>query len=515
MSFLLSILSLAKTVLIFGIVLGIIVLIHEFGHYIAARLMGVRVEVFSFGFGKRLLGKQIGDTDFRLSLVPLGGYVKMAGEEEWDPDNLKPDEFQAKNRGQKMFILIMGPLMNLLLAFFIFTIINMTGAKVPEYRSLPPEISYVAKGSPAEQAGIIPGDLIKSIDGKAIENWEELETTVSSNPDTSLEIDVLRDGQLLKKKVEITSVNRYHVGYAGLYWEAPTRVTSVTEDAPADKAGLKSGDIILKVNNQKVHQLDFSEYINDSEGNVLPLHVRRGEETFDLDVTPYKVFRLESKPLKTGKEISEMLESVKNALPELEFRISTRDGYIIVASAEMKTMEEAQKYQKMSTLNLEARPRYMIGIAMTDYSPLKVTVYPLFSAMGQSGKDLVKYTVLVFNAFRKMIVGKLSPKNLSGPMEIAEYSRRAMETGAYNFFMLIAFISLQLGIVNLFPIPALDGGHLMIYSIEAVLRKEFSLKVKNALMNIGFFLLIALMAFVILNDVAKKLPNGWSSFWPF
>lgn len=515
MSFLLSILSLAKTVLIFGIVLGIIVLIHEFGHYIAARLTGVRVEVFSFGFGKRLLGKQIGDTDFRLSLVPLGGYVKMAGEEEWDPDNLKPDEFQAKNRGQKMFILIMGPLMNLLLAFFIFTIINMTGMKVPEYRSLPPEISYVAKGSPAEKAGILPGDIVKTIDGKSIKDWEDLETTLTSNPDRPLDIAVMRDNQMVKKQIEINSDNQYHPGYAGIYWDAPTKVTDVVEDSPAAHAGLKSGDIILEIENEKVHQLNFSSYINNSQGEALPLHVKRGEDTVDLEVTPKKVFRLESKPLNTREEIEEMLDNAERALPELEFQVSTRDGYIIVASSEMKTMEDAQKYQKMSTLKLDARPRWIIGINMTAYSPLKVTVYPLFSAMGQSAKDLVKYTVLVFNAFRKMIVGKLSPKNLSGPMEIAEYSRRAMETGAYNFFMLIAFISLQLGIVNLFPIPALDGGHLMIYSIEAVLRKEFSLKVKNALMNIGFFILIALMAFVILNDVAKKLPNGWSTFWPF
>jgi regulator of sigma E protease len=157
----------------------------------------------------------------------------------------------------------------------------------------------------------------------------------------------------------------------------------------------------------------------------------------------------------------------------------------------------------------------VIGVGMTPYSPAVKVRYGLWDAAVKSKNDMVNLTFFIFNAFRKMIAGKISAQQLSGPIEIAKFSQKAMEKGPSNLFMLIAFISLQLGLVNLFPIPALDGGHLMIYSIEAIIRKDFSPKVKTVLLNTGFFLLISLMAFVILNDVAKLLPRGWASFWPF
>jgi regulator of sigma E protease len=158
----------------------------------------------------------------------------------------------------------------------------------------------------------------------------------------------------------------------------------------------------------------------------------------------------------------------------------------------------------------------MIGIGRwVPYSPTIKKRYGLVGAMVKSKDDIVNLTFFIFRAFKKMIVGKISAKQLSGPIEIAKFSQKAMERGPSNLFMLIAFISLQLGIINLLPIPALDGGHLMIFSIEAIIRKDFSPRVKNILLNIGFFLLITLMVFVVLNDVAKILPNGWDSFWPF
>ena len=161
-----------QTILAFLIVFGIIVLVHEAGHFIAARLMKVRVDTFSFGFGKRLFGKKFGETDFRVSLVPLGGYVKMAGEDEYDAKDLKPYEFQAKNRGQKIFILIMGPLMNIFLSLFILSIINMVGIEKEKYKSEVPEIGFIEQGSPADKAGLKKGDIILSINKKKIMNWK-------------------------------------------------------------------------------------------------------------------------------------------------------------------------------------------------------------------------------------------------------------------------------------------------------------------------------------------------------
>ena len=507
--------SFIYSILAFAIVLGIIVVIHEWGHYIAARMMGVRVEVFSFGFGKRLLGKQVGDTDFRLSLIPLGGYVKMAGEEEWDPDNLKPDEFQAKNRGQKMFILIMGPAMNLVLAFAIYTVLNLAGVMEPAYRVNEPLVGYVAKGSPAEAADIRKGDIIRTIGGDEIPDWKSLDLAIGLNANENLEVSYERNGQLLTSKLDIQPDLISEMGYAGFQWDARSQLSEISKDSPADRAGLEPGDIIVAMDDQPLNHFELISHINAKDGASFKLTVLRDEKEMSFDVTPRKAYRLESPVLNSESEIRSLVNNSRKAMPDMGFGLVPKADKYLVASSDFQTPDGLEGFKGTEELPFRMAERWVIGIIPRPYSPMVEQKYGLISAMKKSVDDIVKQTGLVFVAFKKMIVGKLSAKNLSGPIEIAKISKRAMESGGTNFFMLIAFISLQLGIVNLFPIPALDGGHLMIYSIESILRRDFSQKVKNVLMNIGFLLLITLMAFVILNDIAKTLPNGWSSFFPF
>ncbi len=439
-----------STILVFSVVLGIIVLVHEFGHFIAARLMGVRVETFSFGFGKRLFGKKIGNTDFRVSMFPLGGYVKMAGEDEYDPENMKTDEFQTKNRAQKIFILLMGPVMNIVLAIFILTIINITGVESEKYKSEPPEIGLIAEKSPAEKAGLQVGDLVIEVDGNKVEDWKDLELQIGSNPDSLIKLVYEREGKQFSTELLVESNNEYNIGDAGFYWKYRVMIASVKTDSPASLAGIQPEDIIYSINGDDITPFNITKIISANPGNPLNFRIKRGEIFIEKEITPHR----------SGERVE-------------------------------------------------------IGVGLNQYSPMVTMKYGFFNAVSKSVKDTIKLTVLVFDAFRKMIAGKLSAKNLSGPIEIAKFSKRAFDSGLSEFFMLIAFISLQLGIVNLFPIPALDGGHLMIYSIEAVIRREFSMKVKLALINIGFLILLTLMAFVILNDIAKNLPNGWNSFLPF
>jgi regulator of sigma E protease len=501
------------SILSFAIVLGIIVIVHEFGHYIAARLMGVRVEVFSFGFGLRLFGKKVGETDFRLSLIPLGGYVKMAGEEEYDPKDLKPYEFHAKNRGQRIFILVMGPAMNVLLAFFIFTVINITGIEVPVYRSYPPQIGYVEIGSPAEKAGIQKGDIIRTVDGRSIKDWEELEIIIGANASQELPIEYERDGQLMKTQIRLRSISRHNIGDAGIQWDFKTEIKSVTKDSPAFRAGLKVDDILLAVNGKPIGYFEIVPVISGSAGKPLQFRVKRGETEFDMEIVPEKVYFLETQPLETAEEAQEKLKEIKEKVKDLDFGISFREGKFKIISENMDTPPDPGTYQAATWLT--PGEKGIIGIEMAPYSPTVETRYGFFAAMGHSVNKMIDLVDLVFNAIRKMVVGKLSPKSLSGPIEIATFSQKAMESGFSSFFLLIAFISLQLGLINLLPIPALDGGHLMIFSIESVIRRDFSLKIKNLLMNVGFFILIALMAFIILNDIAKNLPHGWDSLLPF
>lgn len=437
-------------ILAFAIVFGIIIFVHELGHFLAAILMKVRVEVFSFGIGKRLFGKKIGHTDFRVSLVPLGGFVKMAGEDEYDGEDLKPYEFQSKNRAQKIFILVMGPAMNILLSFLILTGINIGGVDTERYKFEPPRIGFVEKESPADKAGIKKGDLIVRLGGKKIQNWKELEVNIGANPNEDLGVVIERNGKQLSVRLKVGSTSKYHIGYAGLYWDHKTEVRTVKPNEPASKAGLKRGDVILAVDNRDLNYFEIGNIISSNPNKRLRFTVKRDQDILHFFITPDKI-----------------------------------------------------------------QKKGVIGIEMIPYSPTREVKYGVFESMSRSVDELTNLTFLTFNAFKKMLVGKLSPKSLSGPIEIAKFSQRAMESGLSNFFILIAFISLQLGIINLFPIPALDGGHLMIYTIEAIIRKEFSQKVKAVLINVGFFLLIALMIFVLLNDVAKVLPNGWNSFIPF
>jgi regulator of sigma E protease len=436
-------------ILTFLFVLGIIVLVHEFGHYVAARLMKIRVEVFSFGFGKRLLGKKIGETDFRLSLFPLGGYVRMAGEEEFDPEHPKPDEFMAKNRAQKIFTLLLGPVMNVVLALLLIFIVNLGGVEVDSYKLEKPVIGYIEKDSPAAKAGLLPGDELRAINLKSTVNWKEVEITIGSNPKENLQIDFLRNGKPLTTRLNVISGNRYEIGYAGFYWQLPAQIGQIVKNYPAAKAGLQPGDVITAVDGRPVaNYFELADIIHQAPGKSLLLTYQRNHRVLSAQLIPVG----------------------ENGQGLIGFNV------------------------KIATTKV----RYGMGAAMTN-----------------SFQEAARLTFLTFNAFKKIIQRKISVRSFSGPIEIARVSQQALISGFANFFMLIAFISLQLGIVNLFPIPGLDGGHLLIFVVEAVIRRDLNQKLKTVLIYIGFSFLIVLMGFVILNDIAKTLPNGWKSILPF
>jgi len=436
-------------VLTFLIVLSIIVLVHEAGHFIAARLMRVRVEVFSFGFGKRLFGKRSETTDFRVSLIPLGGYVRLAGEEEYDPQHLKADEFPAKNRGQRFFIMVLGAVMNVILAVILIAAVNMTGVETDAYKLEPAWIGFVEKGGPADKAGLRKGDCVTAVNGRRVKNWKDLELAVGTNPKEILRLDYQREGRLQSTELHVSTATRYEIGYAGFFWNLPAEIGQVEKNYPAQMAGLKSGDVIVGVNHAPVdNYFEFREILIASPGKPLQLSIKRGSTVFEVGVTPRDV-------------------------------------------------------QGVGILGFNVR------IAS------RKVAYGFFQALGNSVRESVRLSRLTFDAIKKMIAGKLSPKNLSGPLEIARFSQQALRTGFSNFFMLIAFISLQLGLINLLPVPGLDGGHLMILSVETIIRRDLNQKLKTVLIYIGFSLLMALMVFVILNDIAKTLPHGWNSLLPF
>ncbi len=437
------------TIFAFSIVFGVLVFIHEFGHFFAAKLNKVKVEVFSWGYGKRLFGIKKGDTDYRVSIFPLGGFVKFSGEEAMGLERpLATYDFLAKKRWQRFIIIFMGPLMNTVLAVVLFSFINLVGVAVPEYQDQAPVIGWIEPGSPAEQANLQIDDEILSINKKKTKTWSEVELAVGTKPEKLITIDVKRDEEVLAVELMTEKRTRYEMGYAGFFGKILTQAVIVIPGSPAEKAGMQPNDIILAINGKPVYYYQFIEIVEQNAGRELEFLIEREGATQTLLITP----RLEGK---VGK----------------------------------------------------------VGIGQAAKSVIKK--YGLFAAMHQGVKESIRLTFLVINFLKDLITGQASARQLGGPIEIANISYAAFRMGFIAMISWIAIISLQLGIINLFPIPVLDGGHLLVLLVEGIARRDLSAKTKQIVMQIGFAIFILLIVFAILNDVTRRLPNGWESllFW--
>ena len=249
----------------FIFVIGVLVFVHELGHYLAARRIGVRVLKFSLGFGPRLVGFTRGDTEYCISAVPLGGYVKMAGENADDTRSGQPDEFLSKTKWQRFQVLIAGPLMNLVLSVVLLAIVLMQGADVPAYLDQPPVIGSIEKSSPAERAGFAIGDQIMIVAGTAVKTWEDVDIAIGSRPKREIVVSVLRAGHEVGLRVTSESEGRFEVGRIGVFPKVHPRVRSVTAGAPAAEAGLKTNDIVLAVNGERV---SFARQLSDAIGKA-------------------------------------------------------------------------------------------------------------------------------------------------------------------------------------------------------------------------------------------------------
>lgn len=437
------------TIVAFLIVFGVLVFVHEFGHFFMAKLVGVRVEVFSFGYGRRLFGFKKGDTDYRVSLLPLGGYVKLLGEGMFDKNReLTPDDFMAKTRWERFLILAMGSVMNIILAIVLVAIINMSGVTVPEYLEQPPVIGWIDPGSPAEKAGLQIDDVILRINDRSVKTWNDVEIAVGSKPERLLTVEVKRGEEILRIPLKTDKVTKYEMGYAGFRARILTQVMMVNPGSPAEKAGLKPGDVILAVNGQPVFFYNFVKIIESHPEEPLNLTVDRKGQILEITAIPRK------------------------------------EGNV----GKLGIMQGAKSITRK---------------------------YSVFAAFGQSLKENARNTFLVINFLKDLFTGQASTRQLGGPLEIASFSYAAMKMGFMALMSWIAIISLQLGILNLLPIPVFDGGQIFVLIIEGIIRRDLSPKMREIWMQIGFVIFVFIIVFVILNDIVKRLPSGWKSLIPF
>lgn len=429
------------------VLIGVMILIHELGHFWAARAFDVKVEVFSFGFGPRLFGFRRGETDYRFSLILFGGYVKMAGEQPGEQDNDDPRGYSHKSRTQRLIIAAAGPFMNVVLAIAVLTGLYMVSYE----KVLNPEgavVGHVIADSPAARAGIMPGDKVVQLDGKDNPDWEDI---VTKEIESGRPMTVMMERAGHRFPVSLTPVMDEKEGLGSVGWEGQNeiQVASVNDGYPAAAAGLKKGDLLVKVNGIPIHShYTLPEVIRRSEGK--PATIEYVREGVHHTVTMAPIYR-------------------------------NPDG---------------------------TSTRWMIGVLPEIKLNIQKTQLSFPDALGESLAQNRKNASLIVEFLRGIVERRMSAKNLSGPIGIAHYATEAAAEGAGPFLQLMSVVSLNLAIFNLLPIPILDGGMILTLLIEMVMGRDLSLNVRETMLKVGFVFLMMLVVFVIYNDIAKRLTPG-------
>jgi regulator of sigma E protease len=428
-----------------GVVLGIMVLLHECGHFIAAKLCSVRVNVFSVGFGPRLWGVKRGDTDYRVSALPLGGYVKMAGDNPAEERTGEPHEFLSRPRWQRLIIAIAGPAANIFLTFLIFVgMFVFAGMPSARYMSEPAVVAAVPQTM--NPSAVKPADRIAEVNGVATKTWKDVFSMVGkAKPGTVLSISVLRDGATTQLTIPVPNAQVSADSIVG-YPELRPVMGDIQPGSPAERAGFKSGDLVISMNGKPIVTWpELPEAIHKSDGRTIHFVVRRNGKDLPVDVTP------------------------------------------------------------KHTMNQDGQMTWMIGAG-----PKTEDVYQregLFTALADAGSQTVFFTRLIGDVVVELVRGTLSVRDLAGPIGIVQLSGEAAKRGAVTLFQWMAYISLNLGLLNLLPIPILDGGHVLLLAIEGTLRRDLSVAAKERFVQVGLVFLLGIFAFVMYSDILRLFQH--------
>lgn len=420
--------------------LGVIIFVHEAGHLAVGKAFGMRTLAFSLGFGKRLFGFKRGETDYRVSLVPLGGYVSFGGEDPTE-ESSNPRDFHNKPRWQRILVFLAGPAMNVVLAIVLIAFVFMVGVQVSALPDIPAVVGTVFPDEPAAQAGLQTGDEILAVDGDAIDDWDEVQFALITSPDRDVSLTVRRDGSEFDVVVRPAKVPRYEYGDAGVLPKMLPTISNVVSGTPAEAAGFQPGDEVRGVDGRGIGSgNDLIAYIEQRPGQSLAVEVQRGDELLVLDVVPAD----------------------------------------------------------------EGTGKGRIGVNLSYFQR-----FPPGEALMQSVRFNWQITQQTFQVLGKIVTGQIAAKSaLSGPLEIAAMSGAAVRSSFVSLLQLMGLISISIAILNLLPIPVLDGGQITVLLIESVRRRDLSLALKERIQQVGFVMIMMLMGLVLYFDFVKNIPTG-------
>lgn len=432
--------DLATNAVAFVFAIGIIIFVHEAGHFAAAKAFGMRVLAFSLGFGKRVWGFRRGETEYQIAALPLGGYVKLAGEEPEEEATDDPRDFLNRPRWQRIVVYLAGPAMNVALSIALIWVLFVGGIDIPALQSIPSVVGEVESGSPGEMAGIRTGDEIVAVDGRSVDRWQDVAFAVMTSIGRPLAIEVERGGE--RRRLDVTPIQPegYEFGDIGVFPKLLPKIGQVQPGSPAEAAGFRRGDEVRTVDGRPLaSSVDFVAHVSERAGSAVAVEVLRDGAAVRLEVVP-----------------------------------DDEDG------------------------------RGRIGVLLT-YEQR----YPPLEALRQSVRfnvDIAYQSLAVVGKiFQRQVAAKSA---LAGPLEIAAQSGAAARSGIKNLLYLMGVISISIGLLNLFPIPILDGGQILILLVESAARRDLSLTTKTRIAQVGLALIVLLMVTVLYFD-ASKLVTRW------